>query len=270
MWLSILAIALLHPATRSVAEAQKKTAEPPFAGLTFNDSPKSWVMTLLMTTESGSAYELSIDLDTKKQGNVFRDDTQRDLIRANWVAETYGGRSIAIYGVRARDGNVDAVKSLVLTNRVRRGPGEPPHMAKDSTAKVETKTGEMEDKPDSEARKRPTGPQFEDEPFVEFDFQTLPPPPGVKASYELRVDTSGSVFKSPTSGDIHYSDDTAIGWEQSLNEIGYKAEVIEKSKLRVYGHVTSKGFLQATKGSITSEGLPKEQIPKVVQPKIRS
>lgn len=243
----------------------KKPDPPAHAILTFGNSPKSWDMTLEMTTASGASYELPIDLS---YGNAFREMTQGQLIRVNWMAELSGDLSIRIYGVRTKSGKADAVKSLRVTTRVRQGLGQTPKVTATDGVKVEAREDDGKAKPAAE--KRPSrGPDLGAEPFVEFDFSVLPPPPGIKGKFTWRIDTEDDrrFFKDTVGGDLCYHDDFCLGLEMSLNEIGFKAEVVGKSRLRVYGNVREDRFYPATKGSIESPDLKKEQLPKVTNPR---
>jgi hypothetical protein len=252
--------------TSAFAAPIKDPPPPAKAVLDFFGSPKAWEMTLEMTTASGAVYELRIDLDDNV-GNIFRHMTQRQFIKANWMAEMSGDRSIHIYGVRTKEGKADAVKTLVLTNRVRRGEGQTPELRESGGVKVKTRKGEAGDMPAREGKPPPPGPDLGEEPFVEFDFSPLPEwSPDVK--FSLRVDTADpkTYFKTSFTG-VGSRADICIGLEESLNEIGLKAEVAGKTKLRVYGKVRDNRFNPATKGTVDSDILTPAELPKVTNPK---
>src|SRR5262249_9781697 len=99
--------------------------------------------------------------------------TMQAQLAANWMVESMD-RSVKIYGVRAKDGTADAVKTLTITNKLRGGMGQMPTLSAFNGAKVEVITDDGKAKPDPKRKVPPKGRTFPGETFVEFDLSTLP------------------------------------------------------------------------------------------------
>ena len=107
--------------------------------------------------------------------------------------------------------------------------------------------------------------------YVEFDFTPLPETVGRKWSLTFKVTT--------TQEDAIYSD--KIGPVEGylerhalcvvlmigLDEKGYKTEVINKSKIRVYGRTVEGKFYPVVKGIVTSDELMKDELPTIASVK---
>lgn len=263
--------AIVAPAV--TADPPAKPAEPLHAVLTFGErkkQPKSWFMKLELKTASGSVYELPILLDTDKETDPLG-SMQRAMMDANWMADpSRKERTIRIYGARKKDGTVDAVKSLALTNRIVHGEGELPNLTAVGGATVDAREDKGEAKPERVGM-RPKGPDLGAEPHVEFDFTHLPDVQDVYWNFVLKLHTTQwaepdkSEFEIISQG-VHDGFLCRIMAEM-MNERGIKAERVGKTKLRVYGWVHKDRFYPVTKGSIESPELKGDQLPKVTQPK---
>lgn len=114
----------------------------------------------------------------------------------------------------------------------------------------------------------PSSVRAENAAYVEFDCSPIPK----QGKWELRlsVSTEKVVYEyrvNPTNGDDPES--LADSFAKGLRAKGFKAEVIDKVKVRVYGQTTDGKFYPATSGVAKSPDLEKESLPtvKVVGPK---
>lgn len=108
-------------------------------------------------------------------------------------------------------------------------------------------------------------PGAAEEAYVEFDFI---PVPCAEGPWKIKV-----VVESMRKGLMYAEEVTSPNgtprevlcetYAAGLKEIGFEAKIIDKSKIRVYGVTQDGKFYPATKGSVETEGLKKNEVPKV-------
>ncbi|HVL15032.1 MAG TPA: hypothetical protein VM529_20845 [Gemmata sp.] len=100
------------------------------------------------------------------------------------------------------------------------------------------------------------------EPYIEIDF--TPMPEQVRWRFTITIET--------TDKDLKFAHDFNLKSKRFdlceivanyLNDGRFRAEVVDKSKVRVYGRTFNEKFFPVTKGSVTSPDLDKEQLPTV-------
>jgi hypothetical protein len=103
-----------------------------------------------------------------------------------------------------------------------------------------------------------------EEAYIEIDFT---PMPCEKGPWKLTV-TVESTLKELTYSEVVNSD--GIPREvlcetiaSGLKDVRFKAQVVEKSKLRVYGATFQGKFYPATKGKVESPDLKKDELPTI-------
>lgn len=105
--------------------------------------------------------------------------------------------------------------------------------------------------------------------YVEFDFSTLPSDVCGKFSMTLTVLTADK--------DLKYSEPIqqqgmlnpqalCEGLADNMRRNRFKVEIVDKTKLRVYGRNFNDKLIPATKGKVESPDLKKEELPKVKNP----
>ncbi len=102
--------------------------------------------------------------------------------------------------------------------------------------------------------------------YVEFDFAPVPRD-GVGA-YKLQFTllTADKDIKLSEPAEFPRKDDpegVAAVMAVFLNENRWKAEVVDKTKLRVYGRIFNDKLIPVTKGMVESPDLKKEELPTV-------
>ena len=106
-----------------------------------------------------------------------------------------------------------------------------------------------------------------DEPYLEIDLGPVPCEIDREWKVAIKVDTEKVTFSDKVHNTgITDRSATCEALVLRLRENGFKAEVIDKSKIRVYGHTKDGKFYPVTKGSVETEGLKKEELPKVKNP----
>jgi len=106
-------------------------------------------------------------------------------------------------------------------------------------------------------------------PYVEFDFTPLPRDGEGKCRYTLTVFSADKdlTYSVESEGPKQFIPDNVCGtWANSLRINRWKAEVVDKTKLRVYGRMFNDKLIPATGGKVTSPDLKKEELPKVKNP----
>ena len=109
-------------------------------------------------------------------------------------------------------------------------------------------------------------PQPVDVSYVEFDFSTLPS--GGEGDYSVTI----TVLTADK--DLFYSmkgtharrfkpDGLCSAFQVSMKINRFKAEVVDKTKLRVYGRIWNDKLIPATQGKVESPDLKKGELPKV-------
>lgn len=126
----------------------------------------------------------------------------------------------------------------------------------------------------------PPGPVKEkkvQEPYVEFDLSPLPEGPGI-LSLSIKVETTDPDIsfetkiqrQIPTGGMPAPVGQTNMGTCEhlvdSMKQMKFRAEVVNQTKIRVYGRPFNDTFLPATRGTVTSPDLKKDELPKVKNP----
>lgn len=115
----------------------------------------------------------------------------------------------------------------------------------------------------------PDPPETTRKPYVEFDLSTLPFGGEGKYSFTLTVYTADKDFKwsEPAEHDRKLKPAGLCAAYRTFMETNrWKAQVVDKTKLRVYGRMFNDKLIPATKGIVTSPDLKKEQLPKVKNP----
>ena len=106
-------------------------------------------------------------------------------------------------------------------------------------------------------------------PYVEFDFSTIPCDGEGKYSLTITVLTADKDLKYQTEikGPRKFDREvTCAGLAINLTDNKFKAEVVDKTKLRVYGRIWNDKLIPATKGMVESPNLKPEELPKVKNP----
>lgn len=239
-----------------------RPAARPTVTIEFLDDVRDSQVTVEITTAGGASYALTVEMDAVV-AQLARNSLFRGLVHANWVADPSGDCGIKVFGVRAKNGKTDPVKSLVVVAPKKKGRVVV-NLSATGAATAETREG------DGKPAKNPppSGPDMGKENYVEFDFTTMPTEKGPwRLTY--RVET--------TLDKIRFADETGApngaprealceSLAHVLEETGFKTELVEKSKIRVYGACYDGKFYPATRGIVESPNLKKEQLPKVTNP----
>ncbi|HVL13072.1 MAG TPA: hypothetical protein VM529_10935 [Gemmata sp.] len=113
---------------------------------------------------------------------------------------------------------------------------------------------------------------IETAPYVEFDFSTLPLNGTGDCSFTLTVLTADKDLKytAELKGPRKFDPEvTCAGYASSMRDSRFKAEVVEKTKLRVYGRMFNDKLIPATKGIVESPDLTKDELPRVKNPEVK-
>lgn len=105
--------------------------------------------------------------------------------------------------------------------------------------------------------------------YVEFDFSTLPSDGEGDCAFLLTVLTTDKELKYSIEckGPKKFAPDvTCAGFAASMELNRFKAEVVDNTKLRVYGRIWNDKLIPATKGMVESKDLKPEELPKVKNP----
>lgn len=105
--------------------------------------------------------------------------------------------------------------------------------------------------------------------FVEFDFSTVPERVGRRWELIVHVTTSNDAVKFKLAVNIaeRFSPVTlADSYRSSMEEVGYKVELVDKLKLRVYGCTVKDKFYSVREGKVESPQVTKDQLPAVTNP----
>ena len=221
-------------------------------------------MMVQIVTESGTAYALPFEgADHDRTGTLTRRELFMRLLHANWLVATSGKFGIEVFGIRAKGGKVDRIKTLTVTARQQNGR-EIVKLGGAGGVKVGVREGDG--KPG--AKPPPVGPDLGPEPYVEFDFTTMPVE---ERSWHITVNVETALKNLTFVEDDHAPDRgqreaLCCGLAIRMESVGFKADVIDKSKVRVYGAVFDGKFYPATKGIVKSPDLKKNELPKVTNP----
>lgn len=112
-------------------------------------------------------------------------------------------------------------------------------------------------------------------PYVEFDFSALTEKCPGRFAYTITILSADKdlKFSMETSGDPKDHMGRRPGprpecsaWSTLLRINDWKAEVVDKTKLRVYGVISNGKLIPATEGKVESPTLKKDELPKVKNP----
>jgi hypothetical protein len=259
----------LLAAQSAATDPPAKPEKPPHALFLFsaNGSPREWITTFEMTTASGARYAVRLNYSPRF---IADSATLNTLLAANWLAEAeFGSSGIRIYGARTREGPIDAVRALKIINRRIDDSGDLPHLAAVGSVAVEVKADDGKTKSERTGKPFPTGPTIKDESYVEFDISPLPVAGPARISWQsswgVFFRTGDSSYDVGTSIDI----DPAKPWRaleevlESFSRMSCKAEIVGKTRLRVYGMVLDGRYYPAIKGSVESEEIKPEELPNI-------
>lgn len=107
------------------------------------------------------------------------------------------------------------------------------------------------------------------EAYVEFDFSTLPRGGTGTYTVKMTVETKDKdiTFSEPLEFARVTDPNTNCEFVAVfLNRNKWKAEVVNKTKLRVYGRIWNDKLIPATRGKVESSDLRPEELPKVKNP----
>jgi hypothetical protein len=105
--------------------------------------------------------------------------------------------------------------------------------------------------------------------YVEFDFSTMPRDGEGNCAYTLTVLTVDRDLKYSveSKGPKKFTPDVVCAaWECSMRINSFKVEIVDKTKLRVYGQIFNDKLIPATKGIVESRDLTPDELPKVKNP----
>ena len=116
---------------------------------------------------------------------------------------------------------------------------------------------------------RDTHPQPANGVYVEFDFGKVPERVGQRWDISVHVATSDEAVRFEVSVNVapRFSPITlADAYRSSMEEVGYKVELIDKTKLRVYGCTVKDKFYPVKEGKVESPQVAKDKLPGVSNP----
>lgn len=106
--------------------------------------------------------------------------------------------------------------------------------------------------------------------YVEFDFTPMPAVGEGKYKIQFTVLTADKDLKISAPAEfVRKEGDPASNAEVMalfFNTNRFKAEVVDKTKLRVYGRMWNDKLIPATRGMVESKDLKPEELPKVKNP----
>ena len=109
----------------------------------------------------------------------------------------------------------------------------------------------------------------EPESYVEFDFSTLPSTGEGNCTFTLIVLTADRDYKyrAERKGARKFDPQaTCAGYAGNMEVNKFKAVIVDKTKLRVYGRILNGKLIPATKGMVESPDLTPAELPKVTNP----
>jgi hypothetical protein len=232
-----------------------------------------------LTAADGTEKALRLKVNLNGADGV-RDYVFNQATRLGWVAEKAGKYTLVVKGTRGEDGRLVPVAkcALALTNVASGGAS----LVGVSGAAVKTAAPEpaAPGKPEPAAAVPPppagpcaAAPVPADPPkeFIEFDLSSLPEEVGRAWSVSLAVattqDKGGYADRvGPVGGYLErlgLCDAVVAG----LTDRGFRAEVLDGAKVRVYGRTHDGKFYPVVRGTVASDELKKEELPAVRQPK---
>jgi hypothetical protein len=105
--------------------------------------------------------------------------------------------------------------------------------------------------------------------YVEIDFSPLPQNGKGRYKLQFTILTTDKDIKLSESADFDRKDTPeghCEGMAMFLNINRWKAEVVDKTKLRIHGRIFNDKLIPATKGMVESKDLKPEELPKVKNP----
>jgi hypothetical protein len=234
----------------------------PTAMIEFVPGPPAWKLTVEVTVASGARYAIPLDLDTDIT-EMTRNQSIRKFIRENWIAAQAGHFGVVVYGVRGKEGKTDEVAALTITVHKDNKGQNPVKLTGTGEVKAQVVAGNA--KP--AAKPLPAGPKVGPENFVEFDFSPVPDGTGPwRVTLTVETTLKDFKFRDDMSGSNPVTNVACESLVMGLNEIGFKAEVVDRTKVRVYGGIWDGQFYPATEGRVESAELKKDHLPKVTNP----
>ena len=231
--------------------------------------PGKWScrISVQIETDGEKTYSIQYEDESSSTDDVTRDMLLSRLIHANWLVDADGHFGIKVFGVRGKAGKVDPVKRLLIVGTKQQGR-DPVKLRGLRGARVQFQEGKR--KPGE--KRPPPGPELGSEPFVEFDFTTMPDGNETDRGWRLKLEVMTSLkdlmFRSqrhaPNRGPPRET--LCLSLAMGLEWAGFKAEVVDKSKVRVYGAVFDGRFYPATRGIVESPNLRPNELPKVTNP----
>lgn len=112
-------------------------------------------------------------------------------------------------------------------------------------------------------------PKADTRPYVEIDFSTLPRDGNGEYTITITVYTADKdlTYSTKTTLARKFSpEDKCAATAIHMRNSRFDAEVMNKTKLRVYGRMFNDKLIPATEGKVESPDLKKEELPKVKNP----
>ena len=106
-------------------------------------------------------------------------------------------------------------------------------------------------------------------PYVEIDFSTLPRDGVGECAYTVTILTTDKDIKYSTEskGPKKFAADAVCeSWAINMRVNRYKVEIVDKTKLRIFGRMFNDELIPATEGTVESKDLKPDQLPKVKNP----
>ncbi len=110
----------------------------------------------------------------------------------------------------------------------------------------------------------------DEKPYVEFDFSPLPRGGMVQYKFHFGIRTTDKEIghSGPISvAGVGDPELTCQAFASFLENSEWKAKVVDKTKVRVYGYRLGDTLVPVTTGSVESKDLKPEELPKVTNPK---
>lgn len=110
----------------------------------------------------------------------------------------------------------------------------------------------------------PTADDKKEEPYIEIDFTRMP-----KGTWMIDITVEFTDADLTFTDDFETikglpnKDDMCVIIAKRMNSVKVKAEVVDKTKIRVYGRTFKDKFYKVTKGKVESKELKKDQLPTV-------
>lgn len=264
------AVLLLLSVPTPPADKAGEQKLPPHAVIVFaQDPPRAWTTTFELTTASGSCYEVRLHY---REAMNHETETTALLLAANWVVELTPFEPVRVYGARTKGGGTDPVRSLVLTHQLVDGRGAMPQVRSVDGVRAAASADGGTAGPARAGIPRPTGPDLGADSFVEFDLATIPATsleqsPGVTFELYTGAGADGFCCASSRQLDPAAPGEAAAELLESFTLLGCRAEVVGRTRVRLYGHVRQGRYHPALRGSVDSDDLKPGELPRVTNPR---